>query len=260
VPDWVGVVASNSVHARRLATADVAREKRERCAVHILVAPAGEENFSGRGVLIDRYILVAAVVLGVNLLPAFGPPTWAVLVLFRVNSHIPVVPLVLVGALSAASGRFLLATLSRRFRSKLSDKRRTNLQFARNLFGGSRRKGLAALALFALSPIPSAQLFMAAGLLDVALIALTAAFFVGRLVSYSIYVSAASLADHQLGALIRNSLTSPLGVAIQVLMLAALVSLVRVDWAKVIRWLENHGPRRRRSRGRRSEMEEHDRA
>ena len=26
------------------------------------------------------YVLVAAIVLGVNLLPAFGPPTWAVLV------------------------------------------------------------------------------------------------------------------------------------------------------------------------------------
>jgi hypothetical protein len=200
-----------------------------------------------------QYLLVAAVVFGVNLLPAFGPPTWAVLVLFRLNSHLPAVPLVLVGALSAAGGRLLLAAFSRRFRSRLSAKRRANLEAARDLFAGSRAKGLAALGLFALSPIPSAQLFIGAGLLDIALIPLTAAFFAGRLVSYSIYVSAASLADRHFGDLLRNSLISPLGVSLQVLTLAALVGLVRVDWAKVIRWLENRGPsgaRLRRGRDR----------
>jgi membrane protein YqaA with SNARE-associated domain len=200
-----------------------------------------------------QYLLVAAVVFGINLLPAFGPPTWAVLVLFRLNSHVPVVPLVLVGALSAASGRLLLAALSGRVRSRLSVKRRANLEAARELFAGSRARGLAALGLFALSPVPSAQLFIAAGLLDVALIPLTAAFFAGRLVSYSIYVSAASLADRQFGSLLRKSLTSPLGMTLQVLALAALVGLVRVDWPKVIHWIEKHrpgGPRSPRSRAR----------
>lgn len=146
----------------------------------------------------------------------------------------------------------LLATLSTRFRSRLSAKRRANLEAARELFAGNRAKGLAALGLFALSPIPSAQLFIAAGLLAVALIPLTAAFFAGRLVSYSIYVSAASLADRNFGDLLRNRLTSPLGVALQVAMLAALVGLVRVDWTKVIRWLEDHGPRGPRSQARSS--------
>jgi hypothetical protein len=56
------------------------------------------------------WLLVVGTIFGVNLLPAFGPPTWAVLVFFRLNSDLPAVPLVLVGALSAASGRFVLAT------------------------------------------------------------------------------------------------------------------------------------------------------
>ena len=33
----------------------------------------------------EAYVLLAVVVLGVNLLPAFGPPTWAVLVLFHLH-------------------------------------------------------------------------------------------------------------------------------------------------------------------------------
>ena len=181
-----------------------------------------------------EYLLVALAVFGINLLPAFGPPTWAVLVLFRLNTDVAAVPLVLVGAVSAAAGRYTLARISRHFRDRLSPKRKESLEAARDLFAGSRAKGLAALALFALSPIPSAQLFVAAGLLDVPLLPLTGAFFAGRLVSYSLYVSAASLAEDTFGDVLRDSLTSPLGIVLQIAMLGALVALLRVDWTKVL--------------------------
>lgn len=185
--------------------------------------------------MLTEYLFVAAAVFGVNLLPAFGPPTWAVLVLFRLNAHVAAVPLVVIGAVSAAAGRLVLALISRRFRSRLSPQRREKLEAARELFAGSSRKGIAALALFALSPVPSAQLFVAAGLLDVALVPLTAAFFAGRVVSYSLYVSAASLAEANFGAVLSDSLTSPLGITLQVLMLGGLVALMRVDWTRVLR-------------------------
>jgi len=90
------------------------------------------------------------------------------------------------------------------------------------------------LAPFALSPLPSAQLFVAAGLLGVRLLPLTAVFFAGRLVSYSIYVGGASLASDSLGDTLTGAFTSPLGVALQILMLAGLVALVRVDWLRVL--------------------------
>ena len=67
-----------------------------------------------------------------------------------------------------------------------------------------------------------------------ALVPLTLAFFAGRLVSYSIYVAAASAARHSLGSVFQKAFTSPLGIALQVIMLAGLVALVRVDWAKVL--------------------------
>ena len=55
-------------------------------------------------------------VFAINLLPAFGPPTWAVLVFFQVSGDLPPVPLVLGGALAAASGRLGLAWGAGRFR------------------------------------------------------------------------------------------------------------------------------------------------
>ena len=174
------------------------------------------------------------MVFAVNLLPAFGPPTWAVLVFFRLNSDLSAVPLVLAGAIAAAAGRFVLATGARRLRSRLSERRRESLTAAEELITGSRPKAVAGLGLFALSPVPSAQLFVAAGLLTVPLVPLTAAFFAGRLVSYSLYVGAASLAADNLGEAVTHGLTSPLGIALQLVLLAALVALVRVDWAALL--------------------------
>jgi uncharacterized membrane protein YdjX (TVP38/TMEM64 family) len=183
---------------------------------------------------VSGYLLAAGCIFGVNLLPAFGPPTWAVLVFFRLNSDLAAVPLVLLGALAAASGRLLLAATSRRFRSRFSPRRLESLEAAEDTLVGSRSKAIAGLGLFALSPVPSAQLFVAAGLLSVPLVPLTAAFFAGRLVSYSLYVGAASAAKDNLGSVLTGAFASPLGGALQILMLFGLVVLIRVDWARMV--------------------------
>jgi membrane protein YqaA with SNARE-associated domain len=180
------------------------------------------------------YLVAFACIFGVNLLPAFGPPTWAVLVFFKLNSDLAAVPLVLGGAVAAASGRLLLAHGARRLRGRFSKKRLDNLAAAQEALAGNRRKAAGALALFALSPLPSAQLFIAAGLLEVPLLALTAAFFAGRLVSYSLYVGGASLAKHSLKHTLSGAFSSWWGITLQVLMLAGLVALVRVDWTRVL--------------------------
>ncbi|HET9592245.1 MAG TPA: hypothetical protein VFP17_04945 [Solirubrobacterales bacterium] len=170
--------------------------------------------------------IALAVVFAVNLLPAFGPPTWAVLVFFSLDFDLPAVPLVLGGALAAASGRFVLANGARRLRPRLSPARLDRLDRAQTALSADRRRTAASLGIFALSPVPSGQLFTAAGLMTVPLLPLTAAFFAGRLVSYSIYVGAASIAEKNLGDLVLDALTSPLGMALQVAMLIALAVLL----------------------------------
>lgn len=167
-------------------------------------------------------LIAVGVVFAVNLLPAFGPPTWAVLVFFSLQFDLPAVPLVLGGALAAASGRYLLARASRRLRPRLSAVRLQRLDRAQAALSADRGRTAAGLGLFALSPVPSGQLFVAAGLMTVPLLPLTAAFFAGRLVSYSIYVSAANLAADNLGDVVIDALTSPLGMGLQLAMLVAL--------------------------------------
>ncbi|MGY2873554.1 membrane protein YqaA with SNARE-associated domain [Marmoricola sp. URHA0025 HA25] len=181
------------------------------------------------------YAVVAAAVLGINLLPAFGPPTWAVLVLFTVHGDFHEPLLVLVGAVAAASGRLLLAYATRRLRRFVPERQRTNLEAAGDLLTKRRGRAVAGLAVFAVSPVPSAQLFEAAGLMTVRLLPLTAAFFVGRTVSYGLYVGGAhKVSQTDTGKVLLSSLTSPWGLGLEAAMLVALVILARVDWAGLV--------------------------
>jgi membrane protein YqaA with SNARE-associated domain len=166
--------------------------------------------------------IAAGIVFAINLLPAFGPPTWAVLVFFSIDSEVPAVPLVLLGALAAASGRFLLANGARRLRPRFSRERLEHIARVQAALAGDRKRAVAGLGLFALSPVPSGQLFSAAGLMTVPLLPLTAAFFAGRLVSYSVYVGAASVAEQSLGSIVTDALTSPVGLGLQFAMLLVL--------------------------------------
>jgi uncharacterized membrane protein YdjX (TVP38/TMEM64 family) len=181
------------------------------------------------------YLVLFLAVLGVNLLPAFGPPTWSVLVFFRLNSTMPTWAMVLVGAVAAATGRYLLAKAFWLLRGRLSEKTRTNLEAARSALQRSKRNTVVALGLFAMSPVPSAQLFEAAGLTGVRLLPFTVVFFAGRLVSYSIYAyTAERIRETSIGEALRGGFTNPWLVALQLVLIAALVLLARINWVKVL--------------------------
>ena len=181
-----------------------------------------------------QYIAVFFIVLGVNLLPAFGPPTWTLLVFARLNWHLNPVALVVIGAIAAASGRYLLAVGARRFRGHLSEKRRENLAAASDALLKKRASLIATLAFFAISPLPSAQLFIAAGLLEMDLVPLTLAFLAGRLVSYSIYLSAASLAQRHFGDVLGRIFGSPWSIAVQLILLTAVSVLPFINWKDIL--------------------------
>ena len=182
-----------------------------------------------------EYLILFGIVFGINLLPAFAPPTWSIIVLYGLNSDLPLPAIVGIGALAAATGRYSLARGFRVFGHRLSGKTRRNLAAVRAAFERNKRGGLIALAAFAVSPLSSAQLFAAAGLAAVPLLAFTAAFFAGRLVSYSVYAASAKALQHSsLGDSFGDVFSSPLGIAIQVLLLAALVAFTQINWERIL--------------------------
>ena len=163
------------------------------------------------------YLTLIAVVFAINLLPAFGPPTWALLVWFELTYGLSAPVIVALGALTAASGRLVLALAAVRLRGRLSPHRLESLSAASAvLHNGSRRRIAASLGVFFVSPLPSGQLFLTAGLLALPLRGLALAFLAGRLVSYSIFVAAGGAANASLGDVATDALRSPIGIAIQV--------------------------------------------
>ena len=178
---------------------------------------------------------LAAVVLLFNLMPAFAPPTWAVLVLFSLNTDLHPIVIVAVGAVFAGTGRYLLARATGLFRNRISKKSLANLEAAQTLLTKNTSRKLFTIGMFVLSPLPSAQLFEAAGLMAVRLLPLTVAFFSGRIVTYNFYVFGASeLKAHGIGELITKEFTSIWAILFQLVMIASVILLTRIDWKRFL--------------------------
>lgn len=168
-------------------------------------------------------------------MPAFAPPTWAVLVLFSLNTNLHSIVIVAVGAVFAGTGRYLLARATGLFRNRISKKSLSNLEAAQTLLTKNTSRKLFTIGMFVLSPLPSAQLFEAAGLMGVRLIPLTLAFFSGRIVTYNFYVFGASeLKAHGIGELITKEFTSIWAILFQVIMITGLVLLTRINWKRFL--------------------------
>lgn len=185
----------------------------------------------------SHYFILVGLVFGINLLPAFAPPTWVILVFYKLNTNMNTIAIIVLGVMASASGRYLLALGTRAIRQKLKPQYVANLKHLQGRLGRSRlsrgRTGyIVYLLFFILAPIPSAQLFEAAALMETPLLPITGAFMVGRAISYSLYVLGAStLKTHAMSTLLIDSIKSPLGIAIQIACLIALYLLVKIDWA-----------------------------
>lgn len=180
----------------------------------------------------SQILITIIVIFLVNLMPAFGPPNALLLVFFKLNWHLDPLALGAIGAVSSGAGRYLLAKATNQLRGHLSAHRRAGLQAAKDYLTGHSGRNLTTLGLFLVSPLPSAQMFEAAGLMGLPLIPVTAAHICGRLVSFSVYMGAAGIAEQSLGDTLTTSLTSPYGVAVQLALILGIVMLARIDWTK----------------------------
>lgn len=170
-----------------------------------------------------RYLLLGLLVLAINVAPFLAPPTWTVIVFYRLNSNMNVISMIAIAVFAAASGRYILGSLCHKLRFRIKGRYRDNLEQARIFFEKRRGFKLAYFLFVAVSPMPSAQMFEGAGLIGVELIPLTFFFAIGRLVSYSLYaLGASTVKASSLGNLIVSTLKSPWGIALEAIGLLAI--------------------------------------
>jgi uncharacterized membrane protein YdjX (TVP38/TMEM64 family) len=186
---------------------------------------------------VEIYLIAILVIILMNALPAFAPPTWMALVFFLLNYDANPIALVVLGVLSATTGRAILAWYFRKFSHLIPTRFSKNMEYAGRYFTGHAGKRYTVLALFLISPISSAQLFEAAGMAKtVALKPLLAAFALGRTVSYSTYVTgAAAVAATNFGEIMVHELRSPWAIGAQIAMIAAFIAFGSIDWQKRIK-------------------------
>lgn len=178
------------------------------------------------------YVLLALIVFVVALMPIFGPPVWIVLVVAKFRWNLNPVALVGIGAVSAAVGRTTLALVSSKAQRFIPARARDNFESAHEFFERHKWGPLAIFFAFVVSPLPSGQLFVAAGLMKVRLIPLALAFFVGRTISYSGYVAAATVARYETGDILAKVWGKPWMIAFQIVFLLAIVVLPLMPWKK----------------------------
>jgi len=178
-------------------------------------------------------LILGIVVFLCNLAPIFAPPTWSVLVYFLITNDLRAAEVVIIGAIAAGIGRFLLGHGTRLLRNYIPVKARKNLYDAGRVFEENKGRRYGVLALFILSPLPSAQLFEAAGLMNMNLVRLTLAFFSGRIITYSIYATSANqLKSTNFGHLITDAFKSPYAWLLQLFSIALIYLVAKIDWRK----------------------------
>jgi membrane protein YqaA with SNARE-associated domain len=177
-----------------------------------------------------------AVTFAINVAPALMPPTWSVLAYFLARYELPLLPLAVAGALASSAGRWVLALGSRRWGPRfLSQERCRRLErLGEWIAAKSRLAAPLAVLAYSFGPIPSNQVFIAAGIARVPLLPIVGAFFVGRVVSYAILAGAASKVVDKLEDVFVGHLTSPSALALEALAVLLLVAMVRVDWLRLL--------------------------
>lgn len=141
--------------------------------------------------ILALYTTIAAIIFGMNVFPAFMPATWTVVSFFAVRYDISPWSLAVVGAVAATLGRFVLAKLSRVIirQNFLSARTKKNIDDIKTHLQGKQGLTFGLFLLYAFSPFPSNQLFIAYGLTNMPLATVTVPFLMGRLASYFVLAS-----------------------------------------------------------------------
>ena len=176
----------------------------------------------------------------INLVPAFMPSTWMVLAFFYIKFDLPLLLLTIPGAIVSGLGRLLLAKGSTLFKRRLLKDQETNLQELGGFLEERRNYVGLAVFLYALSPLPTNSLFIAAGMTEVGMTRVLVGFCCARILANTFWVWATQRVFESLGGLFQATFGSWPALLLQLTSLSSIVLLYRLPWA---RWLRQFASR-----------------
>lgn len=190
--------------------------------------------------ILDTYLLafgywgVFAVVLVINIVPAFMPPTWRVLSLVYqiMPAKFAPVTLALVGCVSSTLGRAVLMYAGIAGREVMSDRRKGSMDNLRHRIESMKGGGFILSFVVALSPLPSNAYFLAIGMMKYGTAQVYAGFAAGRFISYLVLIELFTVAERSFSALFAAQLFSV--SILDIVGFAATIVFTVIDWPKLL--------------------------
>ena len=184
----------------------------------------------------EIYILLFILIFIINVVPAFMPPTWIILSFFYVNNDLLFLPTVILGVIAATSGRIVLALISKYWLKKaLPISFYSNYQYLGKYLKGHTKLTLPIVFGYAFSPISSNSLFIMAGLSNLNLKLIASSFFIGRLISYSFWITASHQLSNRLDTIFTGAFSS-LDTFISALISMGIVVIIgRINWENLLK-------------------------
>lgn len=183
------------------------------------------------------YLLLASTVLGMNVIPAFMPPTWAVLAFFVTKYDLPLLPVVLIGACFATLGRIILAQGAGYFRKFLPTDSKANYSSIGEYLNKHKSLTIPLVVTYAFLPIPSNHVFIAAGLAKMKIQILAGSFLVGRLISYTFWVSLTQRLSDNLEDIFSSHFSKIGSIGLEIVGLLFLYFIGKIAWRKILKRL-----------------------
>src|SRR5438045_6524454 len=152
-----------------------------------------------------------ALAFAINLIPAFMPSTWMVMAFFYIKFGLPLLILTIGGAIASALGRILLAKASTLFKRRFMRSKQSDLDDLGGFLNDHRRYVGPAVFAYSLTPLPTNNLFIAAGMAEVNMVAVVAGLLAARGLGNRVWVWAPDKAFTSLRRVLQGTGRGPWG-------------------------------------------------
>lgn len=184
-----------------------------------------------------------ALVFLINLMPAFMPSSWMVLAFFYIKFDLPLLILTIGGAIVSGFGRLALAKGSAEFRRRFMHGKEQDLRRLGTFLDDHRRYVAPATFAYTLTPFPTNNLFIAAGMAGVNLRWVLAGFWAGRILADTFWVWTTHRVFNSLSDVLSRGVSGRVAIGLQIASLGSVFLLYQLPWGRWLRrFADRHGP------------------
>jgi len=180
------------------------------------------------------YGVVFLATLAVDIIPLLAPPAWTIAVFLLVRFHLNPLIVLLLCASGSTLGRYLMSLYIPRFANLFIKRRKTDeLEFLGKKLSQSLSQSWLFVLIYAVTPLSTTALFMAAGVAKVKPSHMLPPFFCGKFLSDAIMIFTGLYAANNFKNIV-NGIYSPKAIVMLALGLVVIAWFLFLDWRALL--------------------------